>query len=516
MDETAEADVILIGAGPGGLVAAKAMLDEGLEPLVFEASDAVGGQWHTSAPHSGVWDGMNTNTSRATTVFSDLPHLDGTALFPSALEIRDYLERYADTFDLNRRVRLESRVTDVERTADGFSVGVTSRGERRTYHTPRVVVVSGRYNRPQLPEIDGIDSFEGRAIHAFEFRDPAEFTGQKVLILGNSISGLEISAELAKDASVEVVSACRKPRYIIQKLKDDVPADWRWFNRAAHFVGRTLPPEEASAGLREQVLALHGNPADFGGLAPSENMMEAGLGQCQDYLPLVAEGRIRCQSLPARIQGSHVIFADGTEETFDAIIAGTGYPLHLPFLSENLREAVHADGEDLDLFEYTFAPAVPGLAFVGQFKLVGPYFPVLELQGRLAAMVFTGARPLPDLATRQAEADVLREMLRMGAPLLYHDVVVDLACAAGVEPDVNEYPALAGELVFGPIVPSQFRLSGHGAVPDGESRFRAELVGLGRDPAAPGAEELDMLGALASAEAPYPAVVRALTALERG
>lgn len=515
MDGNAETDVILIGAGPGGLATAKAMVDEGLEPIVLEASDAIGGQWHTSAPHSGVWAGMNTNTSRATTVFSDLPHLDGTPLFPSALEIQAYLERYAETFDLNRRVQLESRVTDVERMPDGFCVRVVSRGERRTYHTPRVVVVSGRYNRPELPAIEGIDAFAGHAIHAFEFRDPAEFAGRKVLVLGNSISGLEIAAELAKDASTEVVSACRKPRYIIQKLKDDVPADWRWFNRAAHFVGRTLPPEEASAGLREQVLALHGNPADFGGLAPSEDMMEAGLGQCQDYLPLVAKGRIRCQSLPARIEGHKVTFADGTEEDFDAIIAGTGYPLHLPFLSEDLRTALRADDEDLDLFEYTFAPAVPNLAFVGQFKLVGPYFPVVELQGRLAAMVFTGARSLPDLATRQTEADALREMLRMGAPLLYHDVAVDLARAAGVEPDVTEYPALAGEFVFGPIVPSQFRLSGHGADSDGEARFRAELARLGRDPAAPLPEEIDLLRTLAAAEAPYPAVLGALHTLER-
>jgi len=515
MAEDTTADAIIIGAGPGGLTSAKAMLDEGLEPLVFEASDAIGGQWHTSAAHSGVWAGMNTNTSRATTVFSDLPHLEGTPLFPSAIEIKAYLDRYAEAFDLARRVKLDSRVTNVERTAEGFSVGVESRGERRVYRARRVVVVSGRYNRPQLPDIAGLDRFEGRAIHAFDFNDPAEFTGQKVLTLGNSISGLEIAAELAKDTTVEVVSSCRKPRYIIQKLKDDIPADWRWFNRAAHFVGRTLPPEEASAGLRDQVLTLHGNPSDFGGLAPSEDMMEAGLGQCQDYLPLVAEGRIRCKSIPVRVDGRQVTFADGTTEPFDVIIAGTGYPLHLPYLSQDLLTAIRADDEDLDLFEYTFTPAVPGLAVIGQFKLVGPYFPVLELQSRLAAMVFAGARPLPDEATMQAEAGALREMLRMGAPLLYHDVVVDLARAAGVEPDVTEHSALAGELVFGPIVPSQFRLTGRGAFPDGESRVRADLDGLGRAHAAVLPEQIAMLERLASTEAPHSQVPRALSVLRQ-
>lgn len=77
-----------------------------------------------------------------------------------------------------------------------------------------------------------------------------------------------------------------------------------------------------------------------------------------------------------------------------------------------------------------------------------------------------------------------------------------------------EYPALAGELLFGPIVPSQFRLSGHGARSDGEARFRAELGRLARAPPSPLPEEVDMLRALASTEAPYPAVLRALDTLQ--
>jgi dimethylaniline monooxygenase (N-oxide forming) len=118
-------------------------------------------------------------------------------------------------------------------------------------------------------------------------------------------------------------------------------------------------------------------------------------------------------------------------------------------------------------------------AFVGQLALVGPYFPVLELQARLAVMVFSGVRSLPDAATRQAGVDRFRMMDQLGAPLLYHDAVVDLATAADVVPDVADYPELAGELVFGPIVPSQFRLTGHGASPDREARLREELSGLG-------------------------------------
>ena len=70
-------------------------------------------------------------------------------------------------------------------------------------------------------------------------------------------------------------------------------------------------------------------------------------------------------------------------------------------------------------------------------------------------------------------------------------------------------------IVFGPIVPSQFRLSGHGADSDGEARFRADLAWLGRDPADPLPEEVDLLRTLAAAEVPYPAALGALHTLKR-
>ena len=76
----------VIGAGPSGLAAAKHALEAGFEPTVFEASGALGGQWQSDAPHSGVWPGMRTNTSRAMTAFSDFPAPPEHALHPLATQ----------------------------------------------------------------------------------------------------------------------------------------------------------------------------------------------------------------------------------------------------------------------------------------------------------------------------------------------------------------------------------------------------------------------------------------------
>ena len=89
------ARVAIVGAGPSGLVAAKHALQAGFDVAVFEASDDLGGQWHTNAAHSGVWPGMHTNTSRAMTAFSDFAAPADYPLHPAAEQIHAYLRAYA-------------------------------------------------------------------------------------------------------------------------------------------------------------------------------------------------------------------------------------------------------------------------------------------------------------------------------------------------------------------------------------------------------------------------------------
>ena len=63
--------IAVIGAGPGGFVAARYLKSEGVEPVVFEQGARIGGQWSADPGHSGVWPGTRTNTSRITTCFSE-------------------------------------------------------------------------------------------------------------------------------------------------------------------------------------------------------------------------------------------------------------------------------------------------------------------------------------------------------------------------------------------------------------------------------------------------------------
>src|SRR3954447_20259236 len=104
------ARLAIIGAGPGGLATAAYGIEAGFDVTVFEASDRLGGQWYTTARHSGVWPGMHHNTSRAMTAFSDFPPPPEHPLHPAAEQIHAYLEAYARAFGVVDRIRFETRV----------------------------------------------------------------------------------------------------------------------------------------------------------------------------------------------------------------------------------------------------------------------------------------------------------------------------------------------------------------------------------------------------------------------
>src|ERR1700712_4636968 len=138
--------VAVIGAGPGGLIAARWLLSQGFEPTIFEQSPILGGQWAGLVGRSGVWPAMHTNTSRVLTPFSDLEH-ETDAVFPSSTEILAYLNRFADAFDLRSRIRFDTRVGLISRKGSGWRVDHSGVSE----DFDRVVVATGRFHAPAVP-----------------------------------------------------------------------------------------------------------------------------------------------------------------------------------------------------------------------------------------------------------------------------------------------------------------------------------------------------------------------------
>jgi cation diffusion facilitator CzcD-associated flavoprotein CzcO len=463
-----EARVAIVGAGPSGLVTAKHALEAGFDVTVFEASDDVGGQWHTRAPHSGIWPGMHTNTSRAMTAFSDFPAPADHPLHPAAPQVHAYLRDYAQHFGLVERTRFR---TPVERVSEGWRVD----GEP----FDAVVVASGRFRRPRLA--NEVGGFTGELLHAFDYPGAEPFRDRPTLVYGNGISGLEIAADVA--AVAPTISACRKPRYVIQKVVDGVSSDWQWYTQFGALERRLLSRDELGRRLRERVLRVAGAPSDFGAPAPDADILEAGISLCQDYLTRVADDRIVCRPAIASVDARRVTFTDGTAATVDAIVSATGYDVDVPYLDAPLRRLL---GPGLSLYRRTLHPDITGLGVVGQFHLQGPYFPILELQARWIVSLWSGEVAPPDPAKmRQAMTEPTPE-------LEVHNVfAAALADELGVTPDLAARPELAESLLFGPMLPPRYRLDGPGAQPGAAAAFAEQLAASPRPPVDP--EHVDEL-----------------------
>ncbi len=471
--------VAIIGAGPGGLVAARYLLQHGFEPVLFEQSHRVGGQWNQGAPHSGVWPSMVTNTSRVNTHFSDLDWPAGTPMFPHNREVLAYLERYAEQFGLLGRVRLRHTVLSVEREADGYRVAYTAdHDSRQSDFFPYVIVATGRYNAPKVPSIPGLETFSGSqgVHHTFDFRDANRYRDQRVVVAGCGISAVEIAPEIAMAGARRVISSLRRQRYVLQRIVAGVPIDFLIFNRFRVLAAESLRADVVGRSFKEFILRTSGAPERWGALKADDDPTVAGITQAQFYLPLIAEGRIVSKPWISSIAGGCITFEDGSQEDVDAVLCATGFRLNLPFLSSDIRPEIGAEGPALRLYRHTFAPGLPGLAFLGLYHQAGPLFPPLELQARWIVYTWAGlcANPDPDVMGEKIAAEPNSE-----APASMHQTCIQFARGAGVEPDLERWPELKRALLFGPLCSMSFRLSGPDALTDAPQRFSAEAAEFG-------------------------------------
>ena len=111
----------VIGAGPSGLAAARALTRRGIGVDGYEAAAGVGGLWDIDNPRSTMYESAHLISSRTTTEFTEFP-LRSTVDYPGHRVLRQYFRDYADHFGLTDRFRFETRVTRLEPQGGGWDL----------------------------------------------------------------------------------------------------------------------------------------------------------------------------------------------------------------------------------------------------------------------------------------------------------------------------------------------------------------------------------------------------------
>ena len=219
----------------------------------------------------------------------------------------------------------------------------------------------------RIPPIQGIKSFSGEPglQHCFHYKDPELYRGKHVVVAGGSISALEIASDLAMLGAASVHLSQRRQRYVVPKMSSGTPIEYFAFTYGGAEILNGGDPRAMEETQRAFLYTYAGDPSCYGAPAPHPDLKRAVATGSSHYLNLVAEDRVVPVPWFREVSEQTVTFTDERQIEADAILAGTGFDLNLPFLSEGISRTVQNDAKGLQLAEYTFHPDLPGLAFVG-------------------------------------------------------------------------------------------------------------------------------------------------------
>ncbi|MEV5343069.1 FAD-dependent oxidoreductase, partial [Streptomyces sp. NPDC052676] len=226
---TQRVDVVVVGGGQAGLAAGYHLRRRGLDFTVLDADPAPGGAWQH------MWDSLHLFSPAAHSSLPGrlMPAQPGET-YPDADHVVDYLTDYEKRYDLP--VRHGTRVEAVHRDGDRLLVEADS----GTWRARAVISATGTWSRPFVPAVPGREIFSGRQLHTVHYRRPADFAGQRVIVVGGGNSGAQIAADLASTGDVEVTWATpRPPRFLPDDIDGRVLFDVATARRRALDEGRT-------------------------------------------------------------------------------------------------------------------------------------------------------------------------------------------------------------------------------------------------------------------------------------
>ncbi len=381
--------VCVIGAGPSGLAAAKALVDRGVGFDWFEKGSMVGGLWRIDNDNGGAaaYETLHLNSSRPLTQFPSDPMPEDWPDYPSHQLMARYFQDFADRYDLTRRVTFNTAVDKVEPLPGPGRPGshgwaVTTTAGTRTYRD--VFVANGHHSEPRIPEFPG--EFTGESFHAHDYVDPEVFDGKDVLVIGVGNSGMDIACDACKLArSVSVVT--RHGVHVLPKYAFGRPIDQFGTPVNAYL------PFRLERRIYEIVQRLsNGRPEDRGLPRPDHRLLSAHPTVSSEFCDRVGHGDIAMKPGIERLDGRTVHFVDGTSAEVDLLVYATGYKVSLPFFDPSLYDP--ADNR-MPLYQRVLTPELPGLYFIGFVQTVGSNIPLMEYQSEWAADLVTGACVLP-------------------------------------------------------------------------------------------------------------------------
>jgi cation diffusion facilitator CzcD-associated flavoprotein CzcO len=340
--------------------------------VILEEDGRLGGTW------ARRYDRLHLHTVRG---FSGLAHYSIPRGYPKYLsrgEYIAYLGEYAKHFDLEivtgcpvRKIRLES-------STPASWVAATAGGD---WHSRVIVIATGQYRNPILPEWDGRDGYRGDLVHSSHYRSALPYAGKRVLVVGAGNSGTEIATDLAENGAAFVALSIRTPPPIVPRDPFGMPV------QRTGILLNFLPAAIADRLGRLTARIVLGDLTRYGLQTPKWGPFSARRVPVIDvgFVRALKQNLVQIRPALARLTTTGAVFADGSADSFDAIIAATGFSTGLKELLET-KDVINDSEEPVD--QSGEPTGRPGIFFMGfTHSLRGHLFEANLASRRLAKNV---------------------------------------------------------------------------------------------------------------------------------
>ena len=209
-------EVIVIGAGVGGIYQIKRLADLGVKATVLELAGDLGGTWYWNRYPGARFDSESYTYGYS---FSRelLDEWHWKERFSSQPENLKYLNFVADKFDLRKYMQFDSRVVaarwDEPNRLWHLAVRNEKDGTTREFTCRYVIMTLGLLSQPTVPRLEGMATFKGQSFHTYYWpQQPVDLTGKKVAVIGTGATAIQVIGEIA-DKVGELTVFQRRPNW---------------------------------------------------------------------------------------------------------------------------------------------------------------------------------------------------------------------------------------------------------------------------------------------------------------
>ena len=229
-------EVLIIGAGMSGILAAIKLAERGIKFKIYEKNINLGGTWFENR-----YPGARVDIANHFYSYSFEENHQWSEHFSQQPELLDYFKRCFDKYDIQKNTYFETQVTDMKFDDETKLWEVTSIHNKKSNKEVINIVLScvGQLNQPKIPDIKGMDEFQGNMFHSSKWPDDDVIAGKKVAVVGSGASAFQIVPSIAKYCE-QLTIFQRSPPWMFPnpKYHEQVDEEKKWLLENLPFYSR--------------------------------------------------------------------------------------------------------------------------------------------------------------------------------------------------------------------------------------------------------------------------------------